>query len=297
MNDHTGGVIEINEFLVSELIAEQFPHWRDLPIRSVPHQGWDNRTYRLGDELSVRLPSAEPYVAAVEKEQRALTFLGSTFATPVPTPVALGAPGAGYPFPWSVLRWLAGDRLEDVSGFDRLRFAKDLGEMLGDLRSLPTHAGCAAGAHSFFRGCPPSAYSQQVDLALRTLEGEVDVELCKGIWSAAVGSVWNGETVWYHGDLAPENLLIEDGRLRAVIDWGTCGVGDPACDLVMAWTYFKAGERAAFRDAAGLDAAAWQRARGWALWKALATMSGQSSPDPDGVQGKILTEVLADPVA
>lgn len=295
--EHTDRMIEIDEALVSKLIAEQFPAWSGLPVRAVPRQGWDNRTYRLGEELLVRLPSAEGYAAAVEKEQRALRFLGGALRVPVPAPVALGAPGAGYPFPWSVLRWLPGETLEAASLVDRERLARDLGGWLSDLRALPTEAGYAAGGHSAFRGCHPSAYGAEVDLALRALDGRVDVELCREVWLTATTSVWTAEPVWFHGDLAWGNLLIEHGRLSAVIDFGTCGVGDPACDLVIAWTYFGGAEREIFREAAGLGTDAWQRARGWALWKALITVSGSSGPDRDGLQAKVLDRVLADPIA
>ncbi len=287
-------MVSIDETLVSELVAEQFPQWSKLPIRQVPRQGWDNRTYRLGEDLSVRLPSAQAYAAAVEKEHRTLRFLDGKLPLSVPAVIAVGVPSRAYPFPWSVRRWLAGDTVDEVDQIDQLRFAHDLGEMLTALRSLPTEAGTAAGWHSFYRGCHPSVYSDEVQTALRRLDGAVDVEHCRTVWLEATTSVWKSAPVWYHGDIAVGNLLMDAGRLSAVIDFGTSGIGDPACDLVMAWTYFTAEARVAFREAAGLDDSAWQRARGWALWKALSTMSGQSSPDPDGVQQRILAEVLED---
>lgn len=290
-------VTQIDESLVSKLIAEQFPQWRDLPVRGVDRQGWDNRTFRLGDGLSVRMPSGQAYVAAVEKEERVLRFLGAELPRPVPSLVALGVPGAGYPHPWSVRNWLPGDTVENTPDLDRHQLARDLGEVLRAFRSLATDAGPAAGRHSHFRGCHPSVHSDQVDVALQELGGQVDIDLCREIWLTATTSVWRTDPVWYHGDFAEGNLLVEDGRrLSAVIDFGACGIGDPACDLVMAWTYFSGEERTVFREAAGLGDDAWQRARGWALWKALATLAGLSSPDPEGIQTRILVEVLADPV-
>ena len=289
-------MVIIDETLVSELVAEQYPHWSELPIRQVPRQGWDNRTYRLGDDLSVRLPSAEAYAAAVEKEHHTLRFLDGKLPLSVPAVIAVGVPSSAYPFPWSVRRWLAGDTVDEVDQIDQVRLAQDVGEMLTVLRSLPTEAGTAAGWHSFYRGCHPSVYSDEVQTALRRLEGKVDVERCRTVWLEATTSAWKSAPVWYHGDVTVGNLLMNTGSLSAVIDFGTSGIGDPACDLVMAWTYFTAEARVAFREAAGLDDSAWQRARGWALWKALSTMSGQSSPDPDGVQRRILAEVLEDPL-
>lgn len=283
--------VDIDARVVAELVEEQFPRWAHLPIRAVARQGWDNRTFRLGDELSVRLPAAEPYAAAVPKESRALEFLDGRLPVAVPSVVALGEPGRGYPFPWSIRRWLEGDTVDRAAGLDRVRLGIDLGSLLRVLRSLPMHAGSVAGRHSFFRGSHPSVYSDDVRVALERLDGTVDTELCRSVWLAATSSAWESSPVWFHGDVAVGNLLVSDGRLSAMIDFGTCGVGDPACDLVMAWTYFEGDARDAFRDAAGLDAATWRRARGWALWKALVTLSGGSGPGGEDNR-RVLHEVL-----
>ncbi|MGH8962621.1 MAG: aminoglycoside phosphotransferase family protein [Jatrophihabitantaceae bacterium] len=286
----------IDAQLVSDLIGEQFPQWRSMTATAVPAQGWDNRTFRLGDELSVRLPSGPAYVAAIDKEQSVLPFLAAQLPLPVPKPVGLGRPGCGYPFPWSVRNWLPGDTLAATTDLDRVILAEDVGRILAALRSLPTAIGPAAGRHSHFRGCRPGVYADQVDTALHHVADEVDGRLCRRIWQAATASAWPGAPVWFHGDVAAGNLLVQNGRLSAVIDFGTCGIGDPACDLVLAWTYFVGAERQAFRHAVGLADDAWHRARGWALWKALATLAGLSSPDPDDQQRHVLREVLADPV-
>lgn len=286
-------MIDIDEPLVAALVSEQFPHWSTLRVRPVPRQGWDNRTFRLGDDLSVRLPSGEAYAAAVDKERRALEFLDAKLPVPVPGVMAVGAPSKVYPLPWSVRRWLPGDPIDESSLIDRVSLADDLGSVLRALRTLPTGAGASAGRHSFYRGCHPSVYSDQVQIALDRLGDDVDAERCREIWLAATTSAWESEPVWFHGDVATGNLLAEDGRLSAVIDFGTCGIGDPACDLVIAWTYFDGEARAAFRESVGLDEATWRRARGWALWKALVTMSGQSSPDPGGTQQRVLADVLS----
>ncbi|WP_433726556.1 aminoglycoside phosphotransferase family protein [Actinoplanes sp. CA-051413] len=278
--------------LVRALIAEQFPQWTDLPVTPVPRQGWDNRTFRLGDQLSVRLPSAEGYVAAVEKENRWLPELAGHLPLPVPSPVAVGRPGAGYPYPWSVRQWLTGDTLEDAAAVDRLRLARDLGEFLTVLRQAPV-AGPPGGRHSFFRGCHPSAYADGVEQALKELGDAVDVRACRAVWAEALDSSWESAPVWFHGDIAVGNLLVRDGRLAAVIDFGTCGVGDPACDLVIAWNTLEGDERAAFRDAVGLDRQTWQRARGWALWKALIMLA---EPGAAPAWRHVVDQVLADPV-
>lgn len=286
-------MIDIDEPLVAELISEQFPHWSTLRIRAVPQQGWDNRTFRLGDDLSVRLPSGEAYAAAVEKEKRALEFLDGKLPVLVPGVVAVGAPSQDYPLPWSVRRWLPGNTVGENSLIDRVSLADDLGSVLRALRSLPTGAGASAGRHSFYRGCHPSVYSDQVQIALERLGDDVDADRCREIWLAATTSAWESEPVWFHGDVATGNLLTEEGRLSAVIDLGTCGIGDPACDLVIAWTYFDGEARAAFRESVALDDATWQRAQGWALWKALVTMSDQSSPDAGRTQQRVLAEIFS----
>jgi len=150
-----------------------------------------------------------------------------------------------------------------------------------------------AGAHSFYRGTHPSVYGDQVQQALGQLANQVDVNACQAIWDEAVRTAWGTGPVWFHGDFAPGNLLTDRGRLVAVIDFGTCGVGDPACDLVIAWTVFTDAERAIFRDAAALPDDAWARGRGWALWKALVTLCHPAS-NLYAHQTHALEELVAD---
>jgi aminoglycoside phosphotransferase (APT) family kinase protein len=284
---------DITTALVQGLVAEQFPQWRELPVTPVARQGWDNRTFRLGEQLSVRLPSADGYVAAVEKENRWLPELAGHLPLPVPSPVAVGRPGPDYPFPWSVRQWLDGDTLEDAAAVDRTRLATDLGDFLTTLRRIPAQ-GPVGGRHSFYRGCHPSAYGDEVERALERLGDTVDAAACRAVWAAATASAWPAAPVWFHGDIAVGNLLVLHGRLAAVIDFGTCGVGDPACDLVIAWYTLVGAERRAFREAVGLDPDTWRRARGWALWKALIMLVG---PDPADPWRRVLDQVLSDPVA
>lgn len=255
------------------LVAEQFPQWADRSVTPVPRQGNDNRTFRLGADLAVRLPAGPGYASAVQKEDRALPVLARYLPVAVPEVVATGRPGAGYPYPWSVRRWLPGAVLADAGPVDEERLGRDLGVFLRQLHTVPPGDGPAAGSHSFLRGLHPGSYDEEVQDALRGL-GDVDRRACAAIWEAALATTWTQHPVWFHGDLAPGNLLVVEGRLSAVIDFGTCGVGDPACDLVIAWTGLGGAGRAALRDAAGLDDGTWARARGWALWKALVTAPG-----------------------
>lgn len=288
---------DIDAALVERLVAEQFPEWAGLSVHEVDPQGWDNRTYRLGNELSVRLPSAAGYVAAVEKEQRVLPYLAPRLDVPVPEPVGLGTPTDGYPFPWSVRRWIDGTVALRAPLLDHSRFAADVAAVLRQLRAIPAADGPVAGAHSFHRGAHPSHYASEVVAALDTLGASVDRRACERVWHEAVGSAWEGPDVWFHGDVAPGNLLVDgSGGLSALIDFGTCGVGDPACDLVLAWTFLDAGARGVFRDVVGLDADTWARGRGWALWKSLIMLAGSAGPGDRSEHERVLDAVLADPV-
>ncbi len=263
---------EIDATLVKQLIRAQFPEWAELPIAPVENGGWDNRTFRLGDSMSVRLPSAPAYVAQVEKEHRWLPVLRPHLPLRIPVPVGLGAPGAGYPWPWSIYSWLDGeparaDRIHDLG-----RFAVDLAQFLVALRGIDARNGPVAGAHNFHRGGSLTVYDSETRWSISVLADEIDVAAVTEVWDAALAMSWQGPLVWVHGDVAETNLLVKVGRLNAVIDFGCAGVGDPSCDLVIAWTFLDPASRKKFRSAVALDAATWKRARGWAMWKALITL-------------------------
>lgn len=255
--------------LVRRLLRSQFPQWGDLPIRPVEADGWDNRTYRLGADLTVRLPTAAGYVPGVDKENQWLPVLAPCLPLPVPTVLAVGEPGEGYPFPWSVRAWLPGVTAQHGHIQDHVRFARDLGGFLLALQACDPAGGPPAGEHSFHRGASPAHYDLETRECLATLDGPLDGPLARAVWEAALSAEWQGEPVWFHGDVAAGNLLVRDGVLTAVIDFGTSGVGDPACDLVIAWTLLSGPSRDVFRETVAQDDATWARARGWALWKAL----------------------------
>ena len=293
---HTDGRAGIDAGLVQRLIATQFPQWRDLPVRPVKLDGWDNRTYRLGDEMTVRLPTAVGYTPAIDKEDRWLPILAPSLPVPVPEPLAKGAPGEGYPFSWSIRGWLDGttasvERINDLSAF-----ATSVAEFILALQRIDATDGPQAGAHSFYRGAPPVHYDDETRRSLTALNGRIDTEKASAVWDAALEAAWHGPPVWFHGDIASGNLLVKDGRLAAVIDFGTSGVGDPACDLVIAWTMFSAESREAFRSAVAQDSDTWARARGWALWKALITLADDIDTNETraAVNRRVIAEVLAD---
>ena len=260
--------------LARRLVAAQFPQWAGLPIRPVAEEGWDNRTFHLGSEMSVRLPSASPYALAVEKEHRWLPVFAPRLPLSIPVPLAKGTPGEGYPHVWSVYRWLDGEPATRSNIADLTAFATALGEFLAALQRVdPTH-GPGPGLHNWYRGGSLATYDNLTQDALETLDGHVRTDLARQIWQSARRSRWNGPPVWFHGDVAPTNLLVQGGALAAVIDFGTCGVGDPACDLAIAWTLLCGESRTAFRTRLSVDAETWARGRGWALWKTLSACAG-----------------------
>ncbi|MGW0905454.1 aminoglycoside phosphotransferase family protein [Streptomyces sp. NPDC002853] len=286
----------IDAALVRRLVAAQFPQWRDLPVRPVEVDGWDNRTYRLGDTLTARLPTAAGYVPAVAKENEWLPKLAPSLPFAVPPILGAGAPGEGYPFPWSVRGWLDGETAARGRIDDLPRFALAVAEFILALQRCDTTGGPLAGEHSWYRGASPAHYDEETRRCLAALEGHVDTERAAAVWDAALAAEWHGAPVWFHGDIAPGNLLVADGKLTAVIDFGTSGVGDPACDLVIAWGMLAGESRETFRRAVGQDAGTWARARGWLLWKCLLTLSENIGTDPEreAVDRRLIAEVLAD---
>jgi aminoglycoside phosphotransferase (APT) family kinase protein len=264
---------EINVVLVKKLIRTQFPQWAELPIAPVENGGWDNRTFRLGDSMSIRLPSAACYVAQVKKEHRWLPVLSPHLPLPIPVPFGLGAPGEGYPWPWSIYGWLDGEPAHVGYIHDIGRFAVDIAHFLVALRRIDARSGPIAGAHNFHRGGSLAIYDTETRQSVAVLAHEIGIAAVMEVWDIALQTSWQRPSVWVHGDVAGGNLLVKDGRLSAVIDFGCAGVGDPSCDLVIAWTFLDQASRERFRSAIALDAATWQRARGWAIWKALITLA------------------------
>lgn len=292
------GRFSVDASLVRRLIAAQFPEWADLPVRPVEHSGWDNQTFRLGDDLSVRLPSAEWYVPQVEKEHRWLPALAPLLPLPIPHPVAKGVPGEGYPWPWSVYRWLPGEPVATTHIPHPERFAMDLAAFLTSLYRIAPIGAPEAGPHSFWRGGPFSVYAEEARQAIASLAavGEIDASAANAMLDTALAARWHGPPVWVHGDVAAGNLLVRDGHLSAVIDFGSSAVGDPACDTVIAWTLFKGSSRTTFRAGLPVDFNTWQRGKGWALWKAAITLVEARVTDATKAEDarRVIHEVLTD---
>ena len=272
--------IALDASLVSRLITAQFPDWEDLPIAPVESDGWDNRTFRLGANIAVRLPSARRYAAQVEKEHRWLPVLAPYLPLPIPVPLAMGTPAEGYPWNWSVYRWLEGEdaSIGRIDGLNEL--ATTLARFLASLQQIDPAGGPSPGQHNFFRGGPLDTYDAETRSAIAALHREISTDQATAVWETAMATPWDGPPVWFHGDVNAANLLVRDGRLCAVIDFGCSGVGDPACDVTIAWTLLSGESREAFRTALGVDAATWARGRGWALRKALITLAEHININP-----------------
>jgi aminoglycoside phosphotransferase (APT) family kinase protein len=266
-----GAMAGIDVELARRLLRAQFPHWAHLAVTDVAEQGWDNRTFRLGDAMKLRLPSAAVYAAQVEKEARWLTVLAANLPVTIPEVMAVGVPGEGYAWPWSVQGWVEGRPAH--AGSAGVELARDVAGFLLALRGVESSDGPAAGAHSFHRGGELRVYDAEARAAVDVLRGEIDGARALAVWDAALESRWDRAPVWVHGDVAAGNLLVRDGRLSGVIDFGCMAVSDTACDLTVAWTLFEGETREVFRREVALDGATWARARGWALWKAMITMA------------------------
>lgn len=286
----------IDASLVRRLVATQFPQWKDLPVRPVALSGWDNRTFHLGEEMLVRMPSAAEYALQVEKEHRWLPRLAPLLPLPIPVPLAMGKPGDGYPWKWSVYRWLEGDSAAMAEIADLSDFATRLADFLSALQRIDSSSGPMPGPHSFYRGGALITYDAEVRQAITALKKKIDGDAATDIWERALSTHLNGAPVWIHGDISAGNLLVKEGKLCGVIDFGQLAVGDPACDLAIAWTLFKGKSREVFRAHLPLDAGTWARGRAWTLWKALVTAAGLTNPNnTESAQcRRILDEVLAE---
>lgn len=252
--------------LVRRLLAAQFPEGAELPLSRVASDGTDNAIYRLGNELAVRLPRHPGAAESVEKEAEWVPRLAPLLPLDVPLPVALGRPGDGYPWLWTVCRWLPGERASMGAIEDLRDAAVQLACFVRAMRTVDPSGGPPPGDHNFDRGAPLAPRDERVRAALAQLEGTIDVASAAAVWERSLGApAWDRAPVWIHGDLHGGNLLMREGRVSAVIDFGGLGVGDPACDVMVAWTFLPAEVRNVFRSELAVDDATWDRGRGWAL--------------------------------
>jgi aminoglycoside phosphotransferase (APT) family kinase protein len=252
--------LDIDAELVRGLLAAQFPHWAGLPLERIEPSGTDNAIFRLGEHMSVRVPRIHWAAGQPEHEHAWLPRLTPLLPLAVPAPLALGEPGEGYPWRWAIHTWLAGDTAAgEVPGS-----AADLAGFVAALQRIDPTGAPRAG-----RGGPLASRDEGTRVALEACRGVFDVDGATTVWEEALSAPeWHRPPVWVHGDLDPRNLLVEDGRLCGVIDFGGVGIGDPACDIAAAWKVLRADEREPFRSLLSVDDATWMRSRGWVIHQA-----------------------------
>ncbi len=259
--------------LVHSLLAAQHPQWAHLPLRAVTSAGTDNALFRLGETMVVRMPRIAAAAPLIEKEWRHLPSF-SALPLQVPEPLAIGAPGCGFAWPWSVYRWLEGDPVSTQCVAQSEQAAQALAGFILALRKIEIRGAPLSGAQNNGRGVPLGRRNHLTLTAIDTLSDEFDAREILGAWRACCAAPpWTAQPVWLHGDIHAGNLLARDNRITAVIDFGLCGVGDPACDLMVAWSLFEGNARRSFRDALGDDEPTWVRGQGWALSVALIALA------------------------
>jgi aminoglycoside phosphotransferase (APT) family kinase protein len=267
---------EIDISLVQRLLSKQFPSWAHLPLKPVRSAGTDNALFRLGDEMVVRLPRIGWAVNDVNKECQWLPKLAPLLPISIPTPLGKGIPAEEYPWPWSIYRWLEGRNPTVGHIPDPALLISDLTTFIRALHKIDLPGGPPSN-----RGGPLEKQDIETRKAIQALDGMVDIDAVTALWEAALQTPpWTKPPVWVHGDLSPGNLLMEDGRLSAVIDFGNLGIGDPACDMIIAWNFLPAYMRETFRTALEVDDATWERGRGWALSNALIALPYYKETNP-----------------
>lgn len=288
--------IALDETLVQGLLQTQCPCWADLPLVRLESAGTDHWLFRLGAKLLVRLPRRPDAAAQIAKAHEWLPRLAPSLPLRVPAPLFLGHPCADFPWPWSVGSWIEGEPAELRSLANSTSAAEQLGGFVKALQSQDARSGPPPGPHNSLRGEALIARDQAVRRNLEDLADTFDRDRALAAWDAALDAgPHQGAPKWIHGDLLQSNLLLQHGRLVAVIDFGLLGAGDPACDFMAGWTLFDASARARFREAAAADEAAWSRGRGWALaFAAVAYPYYRTAAHPlASVAARTLNEVIS----
>jgi aminoglycoside phosphotransferase (APT) family kinase protein len=286
------GEVDIDAALVGRLVAAQFPQLTDLPISAIQSTGTVNAIYRLGDHLYARLPRVQSWAQDLDKEWRWLPELAPQLSLRVPEPVGRGHPTSSYPFSWAIYRWIDGQPYADELVADEHQAAKDLAQFVVELRRIGPGGGAPRGGRR-----PLRELDAVTRAAISSARGVIDSDAAAAAWERALQApAWNGTPVWIHGDLLRPNVLVLDGRLCAVIDFGGAGVGDPAADVIAAWSVFGHTGRGVFRGALDVDDATWNRARGYALHQAALIIPyyGETNPGFVAPAKRTVEEILAD---
>lgn len=284
--------VDTDVSLVRRLLRAQFPQWAALAMERVPSTGTDNALYRLGNDMVVRLPRIDWAVEGSRREREWLPRLAPLLPVAIPVLLAQGTPAEGYPWEWGVYEWLEGENptIDGIADSDSL--ARDVAQFVDALHRIDLTDGPPAT-----RGVPLAMRDDPTRTAIAALRGLIDTEATTALWEAALQTPpWSRAPVWVHGDLAPGNLLLQGARLTAVIDFAGVGVGDPACDLIVAWNLLPVAARSVFRAALDVDDATWDRGRGWALSVALIQLPYYKDTNEAlaANAGHVIREVVAD---
>jgi len=285
------GEVDIDVHLVRRLVAQQFPQWADLPIVAIQSTGTVNAIYRIGDRLCARLPRVPAWAEGLEREWTWLPKLVPHLSLQIPQPVGMGQPTPAYPLPWVIYAWIDGQPYADDRVDDEQQAAADLAQFVRELRRINPGGAPRAGRQ------PLRQLDAMTRAAIEAGRGVIDRVAATRAWVRALEApIWAGRSVWIHADLLRPNLLVHEGRLSAVLDFGGAGVGDPAADVIAAWSVFGHAGRAVFRDTLGVEYGTWEVARGFALHQAalITPYYGDTNPEFVALAQRTVAQVLAD---
>ncbi len=283
--------LAIDISLVKELLNTQFPQWAKLSIKPVKSAGTDNAIYRLGTGMCVRLPRTAQDASRIETQQRWLPQFAPLLPLAIPVFIAQGNPQEIYPWHWAIYSWIEGENAFNKQIINLHQAAIDLAQFLRALQQIDP-----AGGPLSRRGVPLATQDNETRNAIKSLHGVIDTEAATAAWQECLQAPeWNKAPVWFHGDLLPTNIIVEHGRISAVIDFDFLGIGDPACDLIIAWSILSRETREVFRTTLAVDDATWMRGRGWALSIALIILPYYQNSNPGlvAVAKRMINEILA----
>ena len=288
----------ISTSLVKKLINNQYPEYKDLTIKPVEKQGWDNRPYRLGENKLIRLPSAEYYSIKIPKEQKYLPLIAPYLTTNISKPIKIGNPSSLYPFNFAIYNWIDGVSA-NLLKFNNKKLeilATQLAIFLTELHSINNIAGPPPGKHNGWGGDELNLFDEKAKNQINELKNIINQSKSLDLWEKAKKSKWDKKPVWIHGDFYFGNFLIKNNELTGVIDFGGIAKADPAKDLVIAWTFLRNKSRDIFKNKITYDSDTWIRAKGWALWKATFELckTKNKASEYANSQKRIINDILTD---
>lgn len=289
--------VETSVSLAKSLVNSQFPQWADLPIKEIESTGTDHAIYRLGDTMAIRLPRVHWATDQAAMEHEWLHKIAPYLPLAIPEQLAQGVPDKGYPYTWSIYRWLEGENAITMKFTDLSQAASSLADFIVALQQINTKGGPLATQHKSRRGLSLAVRDTDVRKAIVALGDKIDSVAVTSAWEKALAvPEWGRAPAWFHGDLLPGNILINQGKPSAIIDWSNLAIGDPACDLMIAWRLFSGESREAFRKTLAVDDATWARGQGHALAQALIFIPYYIETNPVAVEASwhAVNEVLAD---